>query len=255
MLGCLSRVGEDLEAGIFRPRADLIGQESLFAPRAHLARPLGVELCHHGPGARGEEACDVAEDPRWIIRVVQDHGDQGRIGMERSRVECQGVRDNTLDLGDAPLALEALQVSQGVSRPVHGVDQPVRPHTLCQDQADVARAGADVQHPGTRLKLERVQPRLDQAGAPDLAGEYLVQADMAQVFPVRLLHDEPLARIIRERGSRTMRASQKPLWLAAQDGSSLLGRLDTAPIPRDAGLLPGAPTTIRHLAAGMAIGM
>ena len=125
---------------------------------------------------------DVAQNSSRIIGVVQDHRDKGRARLHACGVQQGRIRDDPLNLSDAALGLQALQVNKSVSRAVKRINHTRRPHTLSQRKTDIAGPRAHFEHPITGFEAERIHPGADQLSPQRLARIDLIPTQMAEVL-------------------------------------------------------------------------
>ena len=60
--------------------------------------------------SRRQKSGDVSEDFRWIIGVVQDHGDEGRVRLQTVGRKCGCVRSYAANLSNSTFFLATFEM-------------------------------------------------------------------------------------------------------------------------------------------------
>src|SRR5579863_9706744 len=154
---------------------------------------------------------DIAHDCRRIVGMVQHHGNERRIECGAGKIDGGRVGDKSLDIGDVPFGLQALQIGKRLGRGVDGVDKPEGTDTLREDERHKARPRSDIEHAIARFEPQRIHPLTDERPALHLAGIDFVPGDMAQILSVRrFLHDN-IAAFYALRTLRRCSYSSRPI--------------------------------------------
>ena len=77
--------------------------------------------------------------------MMQDHRDQSRVHAKACRLQCSGIPDDSPDMQDATLPLEALQVCEGFGRAVDGINHALGSDPISEHQAYITGPRAYVQ--------------------------------------------------------------------------------------------------------------
>src|SRR5450631_2785878 len=128
----------------------------MLARRSAGAGALWMKFADHHRAAPRDAAGDVAQNSSRIVGVVQDHCDQRRVRLYACGLQHRGVRDDPLNLTDAALALQALQISERIGGAVERINDAGWPHALGKRKTDEAGAATDFEHPISGFETERV---------------------------------------------------------------------------------------------------
>ncbi len=185
----LPAISNESEPCGFTPGPNLFRRDAFAPRRPCLAWTFRMKLRDDGRGTTSQQAGHIGQNAHGVTGVMQDHADQGRIKVEPFEVQRGRVRDDPPDLRNPTLILQAPQVRQGVGRPIHSAHESVRTYSVRKHKTHIAWAGTGVQHAGTSPKMQAIHPFRNEAGAQLLAGKHFIPVEMAQILPVRLLHD------------------------------------------------------------------
>jgi hypothetical protein len=110
----LPTISEDSEPCGFAPGPNLFRRDAFGPRRPCLACTFRMKLPDDGWRTSWQQAGHVGQNAHGVTGVMQDHADQGRIEVEPFRVQRGRVGDDTLDLRNPTLMLQAPQVRQGI---------------------------------------------------------------------------------------------------------------------------------------------